>query len=461
MTPRAPIAGPAIAKLLNPFRALILLLILMFITGGGSRADIQSLTVLRPISAIFLGYGLSQISRAQMKEQRFLFGMALAIIVLALLQLIPLPPSIWAPLPGRGLIVDIDRATGLTGAWRPVSLVPYGTWNALFALIPPLAVLTLAAQLSGDQRWRLLPFLIVLGLVSGIVAVMQLGGSGSGPLYFYQVTNNGAAVGLFANRNHQAIFVASLLPMLATYASGDVRAGIDARTRTVLSIAIGIFLVPLILITGSRAGLIAFGLGLLSVPLLYRFPKNRAGQAGTARWLIPSLAIAATVASMALLTIFLGRAEAFDRIAGYRNMSDFRFQAWGPVLAIARRFFPFGSGFGSFVEVYRIYEPDELLNTAYFNHAHNDWLEILFTGGLPAGLLLGVASFAFFLKAVDLMRADRDRDHVMALLGMCLVLLFAMSSITDYPLRIPSLAGVFCVASVWASAFKSHRVANT
>jgi O-antigen ligase len=454
-------ASPGVARLLNPFGALIVLLILMFCTGGGSRADIQSLIVLRPISVIFLGYGLSRITRAQMKEHRFLFGMAAAMILLVLLQLVPLPPSIWAVLPGRGLIVDIDRTVNLTGVYRPVSLVPSGTWNSLFALIPPLAVATLAAQLTSDQRWRLLPLLITLGLVSGIVAVMQLGGSGSGSLYLYQVTNAGAAVGLFANRNHQAIFLASLLPMLAAYASGDMRAEIDVRTRTIISIAVGIFLVPLILITGSRAGLIAFGLGLLSVPLLYRFPKNSAGKAGKARWLIPSLAIAATAAGLGLLTILLGRAEAFDRVSGYHSSSEFRLQAWGPVLAMAGRFFPIGSGFGSFVEVYRVYEPDELLNVTYFNHAHNDWLEVVFTGGLPACLLLAIATFAFFLKAANLTRAARDRDHVMASLGMCVVLLFAMSSITDYPLRVPSLAGVFCVASVWASAFKSHHVINT
>jgi O-antigen ligase len=454
------IVGLRVAALFDPFNALIALLILLFSTGGGSRADIQSLIVLRPLSAIFLGYGLSRLTSTQVKQHRFLFAMAIAMIGLTLLQLIPLPPSVWAKLPGRGLIVDIDSTAGLGAVWRPMSLVPSGTWNSLFALLAPLAVLTLGAQLSSDQRWRLLPFIIALGVVSGIVAVMQLGASGTDSLYLYQVTNNGAAVGLFANRNHQAIFLALLLPVLAAYASADMPAGIDPRARTIISIAIGVFLVPLILITGSRAGLIAFGLGLLSVPLLYRFPKRHAGKAGRARWLIPSLAIAAIASGLGLLTILLGRAEAFDRIAGYHNMIDFRFQAWGPVLAMVRRFFPIGSGFGSFAEVYRVYEPDELLNTAYFNHAHNDWLEVVFAGGLPAGLLLGAAAMAFLLKAIDLIRAVRDREQLMASLGMCLMLLFAMSSITDYPLRVPSLAGVFCVAAVWASAFKAGHVAD-
>jgi O-antigen ligase len=440
---------------------LIALLVLMLLTGGGSRADIQSLIVLRPISTVFLAYGLSRITRAQIREHRFLFGMATAIIGLIVLQLIPMPPSVWGALPGRALIVDIDRIAGLTGVWRPVSLAPAGTWNALFSLIPPLAVLTLAVQLTSDERWRLLPVIIGLGLVSGVVAVMQLGGAATGSLYLYEVTNSGTAVGLFANRNHQAIFLASLLPMLAAYASGDIRTGIDARTRAIISIAIGIVLVPLILVTGSRAGVVAFGLGLASVALLYRFPTNRTQKAGKARWMIPSLAIAAAIAGLGLLTILLGRAEAIDRIAGQHSATDFRLQAWGPVLAMVERFFPAGSGFGSFAEVYRVYEPNELLNPAYFNHAHNEWLEVIFTGGLPAAILLGVACFAFSMNAVNLMRALRDRDHLLASLGMAIVLLFALASITDYPLRVPSLAGIFCVASVWASGFKHRNVADT
>src|SRR3546814_18783044 len=57
--------------------------------------------------------------------------------------------------------------------------------------------------------------------MSGGLGLAQVIGPRDGPLYLYEITNNGSAVGLFANRNHQAALLACLFPMLAVYASID------------------------------------------------------------------------------------------------------------------------------------------------------------------------------------------------------------------------------------------------
>ena len=391
------------------FWVMCLALVAAFLMGGGARADIRSLVVLRPLSALILAYGLSGLRWQQVRAHGFLFGMAAAIVALVLFQLVPLPPSIWSALPGREIVVEIDRASALGAVWRPISMVPPGTWNAFYALLLPLAVLALGARLSLGELSGLLSLLICIGLLSGLLALLQLGGAKDGPLYLYEVTNNGAAVGLFANRNHEAVFLASLLPMLAGFASAGRPSSIDARLRSALALVAGMFLIPLLLVTGSRAGFIAGSIALLSLPFIYRLPRGREKRARHVEvWLLPVGAIVAVVGGLFLLTVLLGRAEAFDRLAKGLSDKELRYQAWVPLLDMIWRYFPIGTGFGSFRELFLIDEPHGLLALTQFFHAHNDWLELALTGGLPALLLVGLAVAAFFRKVIKLLQSSRD-----------------------------------------------------
>ncbi len=56
-----------------------------------------------------------------------------------------------------------------------------------------------------------------------------------------------------------------------------------------------------------------------------------------------------------------------------------------PVLfEMAKSHFVLGAGFGSFEWLYKMWEPDHLLMTSYFNQAHNDPIQLIIEGGLPA-----------------------------------------------------------------------------
>lgn len=454
---RGKVAAGAAQRSDIAFWALGALLVLVFLTGGGARSDIASLVVLRPAAAIFLGAGLWGLTRSNVRRHRFVYGMAAAVVGLVLLHLIPLPPAIWGLLPGRGLVAQIDAAAGLGAVWRPISLVPSATWNALFALIPPLAALVLASQLDGQGRWRIAFLFIGIGLSSAILAVLQLGGDPEGPLYLYRVTNQ--AVGLLANRNHQAIFLASLFPLLAVFASAARSSAIDARLRTAVALAIGAVLLPLLLVTGSRNGMAMMVIGLVSVPFLYTMPGGGSARDGGGRRHVLRAIVALVVLALVVLTVLLGRAAAIDRLVETSAMEDVRFQAWGSMLSTAMTYFPMGGGLGAFADLFKINEPSELLASTMFFHAHNDWLEVLITGGLPALLLVGVAAVAFVRMAVRWWRSRgaRDEDMLLGGAGLWMVLIFAAASIGDYPLRVPSLACFFCVIVLWISSVGPDR----
>ena len=115
------------------------------------------------------------------------------------------------------------------------------------------------------------------------------------------------------------------------------------------------------------------------------------------------------------------------------------------------KYFPFGSGIGSFVEAYQIDEPLNYLTASYVNHAHNDWLETLLVGGLPATLILLLTITLFLLRTINLWRRkDRDRRAIkFARLPSILIVIVALASATDYPLRTPVIMALFAIFCLW------------
>lgn len=398
--------------------ALLTLLLLAFALGGSARADVPQLLILRPAAVLALGLALATVSRRHVAGFGAPVALALAAVLLPALQLLPLPPEVWRSLPGRALVAEVDAAAGLGALWRPLSMTPPETLNALLAGLVPLAVLLLAIQLPSEQQARLVLVALALGGLSALIGFLQLLGDPQGALYFFEVTNNGAAVGLFANRNHQAVLLACMIPLAFAAASLPRRGpasvaqgtGWQSRGRAyqprrriawpmLLALAATAMLVPLILITGSRSGLLMGTLALLSLPLVLPQGTLRRGAVSRGAW----LGVAALLAAgLALAAIWLDRDLALDRLLQATPFEDLRLRILPTLLELAREQWLWGTGLGSFERVYQVREPAALLLPVYVNHAHNDWLELVITGGLPALVLvaLGLGALVARLPAL-------------------------------------------------------------
>jgi O-antigen ligase len=428
-------------------------LVLLFATGGASRTDVQSLVILRPASVIVCAMALMTLRQEHPAGRKWLLGSFVAVFGLALLHVIPLPPALWQSLAGRQDLVDVEKLAGLSDIWRPLALAPMNGWHALLSLFVPLAVLLLGIQLNRDDLFRLLPLLIALAGISGLLGLLQAIGDPQSALYFYRITNNGSAVGLFANRNHAATLLACLFPMLSLFASTAKGTNDEVRLRQLVAAAIAIVLVPLILVTGSRSGLVSAVIGILGACLLYRRPTDvrtvRRGSPDRIK-VVPILGGLAVI-SLGFLTFFFSRAEAIERLFAAASGEDSRTDFWVVSLDLFWKYFPWGSGSGSFVEAFQIIEPTYLLDATYLNRAHNDWVEIAVTFGLAGVIGLALASAAFFWRSYNLWRnADRGRRYVAfgRLASVCIAMI-AIASISDYPLRTPTMMGVFAIFALW------------
>jgi O-antigen ligase len=348
-------------------------------------------------------------------------------------------------------VATVRAAADVSGVPQTLSMAPSATWQSLFFLVAPLAVFLVALQLHRDDLRRSVPLLICVGAISGLIGVLQLAGSASGRLYFYQITNNGSAVGLFANRNHAGVFLACLFPMLAFFAAKSKATHLGSRnTRQLIAMAIAIILVPLILVTGSRSGMLTATVGLIGAALLYISHASSYRGSTKAKSATPIWA-AAILVCLVLVTVYFSRAEAIERIFAENGGARARADFWTSGLQLFWRYFPLGFGPGGFVPAFQNIEPLALLDAAYLNRLHNDWLETALTFGVP-GILLMLAGAVYYLRRsfVLWMRMDGARSAVaLGRMASIVIAILCIASLSDYPLRTPAMAGFAALVLVW------------
>jgi len=373
-------------------------------------------------------------------------------------QLVPLPPEVWTKLAGHGPFAESATVAGIHQPWRPISLTPDLTLASLIGLTVPGAVLIGFASIRPRQRRVLLTAVLAGAGVSALFGLAQVSGGPQSPFYLYDVTNLENAVGLFANRNHQALLLAMAWPMLVVWGLAPHK---DPRRRAAarwIAVCAALFVLPLLMVTGSRAGLVlgAASLGFTAVMWWRANAQGPIHPGPFNRFTSAAVVVGACVVVVA--TVAMSRAEAVKRLLSLEALEDSRVETTPTILKMAADFFPVGSGFGSFDPLYRYYEPVALLSPRYLNHAHNDVLELVVSAGLPGVVLTFLFLFWFAKQAWKAWRTRKaHQDADLARVASIIVVLTLMSSLVDYPLRTPLVMAVFCVACGWLAALTGKR----
>ncbi|MFK4002532.1 hypothetical protein [Qipengyuania sp. NPDC077563] len=119
---------------------LIFLICVASLLGGGSRADIASLSYLRAIAAVAIAAGCLILTQRQLATIKWPLALLGAIGALCLIQLLPVPPAFLPQGGPRETILEMGQLLG-DFLWRPMTLSPSATVNALGSLLVPVAVL--------------------------------------------------------------------------------------------------------------------------------------------------------------------------------------------------------------------------------------------------------------------------------------------------------------------------------
>jgi O-antigen ligase len=249
--------------------------------------------------------------------------------------------------------------------------------------------------------------------------------------------------------------------MLAVFAWEPGQNSGEHKIRLVSSVALGLAIIPLLLVTGARSGIGAAVLAIASIPLVISVNWRRALSRRTVALVAGGFATVALLAWIATLT---GRNFALLRFRELDATEDLRFSTWNVSWHLIEKYFPFGSGIGSFEQVFQIDEPTAMLTPRYWNHVHNDWLEVVLVGGLPAMLLLAIAVAGYGVAVFHAFRPGKPHGLTRALarLGCVIITILGLASVFDYPIRTPAAACLFVFAAVLAAkgVGKSNRPAN-
>jgi O-antigen ligase len=283
---------------------------------------------------------------------------------------------------------------------------------------------------------------------------MQVAGGAGSPLRFFTITNDSEAVGFFANRNHFAALTYVVLLFTAVWAIDlGFKTGSLADTRNLkVGRIVGLTFTLLALIVliateataRSRAGLILTIVALAGVFVLAFADRRNASAVTSSKLLLGAVTVAVILAVQFALYRILGRFSS-DPLA------DARIPFAQNTIRAAVAFMPFGSGMGTFVPVYGMFErPSDTLADVYANHAHNDFLELwLETGTMGIGLF-GIfmvwLAFRIFKVWRKTLAGANEFDRLLAQAAtLAIVLLIAHSSV-DYPLRTGAMMAILALS---------------
>lgn len=96
-----------------------------------------------------------------------------------------------------------------------------------------------------------------------------------------------------------------------------------------------------------------------------------------------------------------------------------------------------GYGLGTFDEVFRVYRGEDI--KIYYDRAHNDYLELALTAGIPAASILLLACM---LPVITLMTALKHGSQYRSLiaLGISVTVQLGLHSLVDFSLQIPAVS---------------------
>lgn len=416
--------------------------------GGGTRQGLISDSIPQIFALLLIAFA-APAAMPILRNERWTVVLLLGILILPLSQIIPLPSFIWKILPGRQAILDIYTVAGVEIAWRPLSLIPSASWRAFIFLLPAAAVFLCVLSLDRQARQWLLFLILAVSIVSVPVAMLQVVGGPDSPLYFFDITNAGRGVGFFANANHFAAFQYAMLPLAACALIG-AREQLGGQPLLIFG-AVGAISLTGLSLSGSRSALL---LGVLSAGLTAVFIlRSEISKIGRRRGMLVAVGLLLLLIPLAS---GMGLLAILERFGKQDVAEDARWVLAGNTWRAIWNYFPFGSGFGTFPDIYQFHERIQDVFPAFVNRAHDDLLEILLEGGVfSLCLLIGLIAW-LVVHTIKAFRRELSPGTLQARAGIIVLWLFLIHSLWDYPMRTTALTTVaaVCMAFQFRSQFE-------
>lgn len=374
---------------------------------------------------------------------------------LTALQLLPLPAPVRSVLspnraPVEAQLVFTPAANG------PLTLDPAATARAL-AVGTALFLIFLSARALFERQEGLRTVcrgIAWIGLLLATEAFIQRAVS---PASIYGVwrppglASNILPWGPFINRNDFAAWLLMAIPLTIGYVlmrmssrrvSPEARIDADriVDSRLILLLASSCVMTGAILASLSRSGVLSLAIALVAFMLLARTRLGRTR-------------LSLLAAAVGLLLIVAGFYVNLPALLSRMNEAwpsglGGRLAVWRETWPIVRDFAGTGVGVGAYAQAMLVYQQTNRL--MFFNHAHNEFLQIVTEGGVVLGIAGAIALGIAATRAAALLRTDRSSVFWARAGATCGLFGVACQSVWDTTLRMPANAVLFAILAAVA-----------
>ena len=385
---------------------------------------------------------------------RWLDVALMACLLAVALQLVPLPPSLRLAISPAAADLDASlRFDMSSGVARPLSIDPASTIMSLTLAVGFVLLFWCARSTFASGGVRVTTRAVTwFALVLAAVGMMQHL-TAPGLMYWMWAAPRGARpFGPFINHSDFASWLVMALPLVAGYAV----AGIESRTRSgsrsrnrvdVDANAIWLFVVlclvsAALVVALSRSGLIGGAVGVIAFGWLSSGRMSRRTRTCFLFAHVLLVLVAAAYVNPRALSLRISETVASGLGA--------RRTVWHETWPMVRDFWATGVGAGAYQRGMVVYQQSS--RAFYFNHAHNEYLQLLAEGGV----LLAVPAFFAVIAAISRIRArltaDRSPAFSIRAGAVAGLVAIAVQSLWETGLRIPANGMLFALLAAVAMA---------
>ncbi|RJP46191.1 MAG: hypothetical protein C4548_03445 [Desulfobacteraceae bacterium] len=393
-----------------------------------------------------------------------------------LLQIVPLPATIVKFLsPSTYAVYDgLSVLTGEPGMLS-LSIYPRATLMELLRFSCYLIFYVIAVQFLSDRLLLRKTVVVITGFaaVLALFAIIEFvtrsidyPSPGNKILWIRELSHEGSPMGPYVNRNHYAGLMEMIFPlvlaMFLVYRPVMAKISIKRRLADFFSHkrvsqhflygTAAVLIATSILLSLSRGGILSLTISMIIFSGLLIFRTNRKTS---------GCYIGVIVIVVLLLTGTSGWNSIVDRFedlrgpAGEINLN--RFVYWKDAANIIGDFPLTGAGVGTFEKIYPLYRTDP--GTQVLEHAHNDYLEFLSTGGIILTALMGWALFSILSAAAKTFMKRREPYSVLLFIG-CITSVSAvlLHSLVDFNMQVGANGLYFFLVLAMAVAAANTRM---
>jgi O-antigen ligase len=412
------------------------------------------------------------------RDMRLLLPAA-GLVLFVLLQLTPLPREILEAVAPANAAMHRDFGLAGDTSWKTVSVHPWATRQELLRVIAYLAVFFVIINHYRDREMikRLVRSVIMMGAFLIVIAIAQKATWNGRVLWFYPVeahqesARNLVIWGPYINRNHFAGYLEMVIPLvLATsfYHAAKLGKGRHIPQMKKLSAVLssrrfpdvtlygllGLVMIATLFATLSRGGILGVLCGLL---FFFGLARSR----GRLKKRVDLFAMLGMVLLLMLVVAAWSQIEKrFEQLGEEQTLQ--RSLVWSDSLNIVKDFPLFGTGLGTFGDIYPKYQTHSSL--VLYDRAHNDYVEALTDLG-AIGFLLVALPIVLYGMIVYRTWKERNRTYIQIVGAGSMASLAAMAvhSIMDFNLHIPANALLLTIIAgiAYATVFSEKRVCSS